>query len=237
MIDTVLFDKDGTLFDFRATWGGWAASFLLDLSSDDPVKAAKMARSVGFDLQDRRFEEDSVLISGTPGDIVRRLLPHVPGVSAAGLVSRMNVMAAAVAQHEAVPLKPLLRDLHGRGLRLGVITNDARAPALAHLGAAGVVPFFDHVIGSDCGFGQKPGPGQILAFLEMTGADPARTVMVGDAPHDMIAARAAGCRRVAVLTGLATRAQLAPMASAVLADISGLPGWLESRSETRIDAA
>lgn len=25
MIDAAIFDKDGTLFDFRATWGGWTA--------------------------------------------------------------------------------------------------------------------------------------------------------------------------------------------------------------------
>ena len=28
MIKGVLFDKDGTLFDFAATWEAWAASFL-----------------------------------------------------------------------------------------------------------------------------------------------------------------------------------------------------------------
>ncbi|WP_138468919.1 HAD family hydrolase [Poseidonocella sp. HB161398] len=237
MIKTVLFDKDGTLFDFRATWGGWAASFLLELSSDDQAKAAQMAESVGFDLRDRSFEEDSVLIGGTPGDIVRQLLPYVPGVSAAGLVSRMNMMAASAPQCEAAPLLPLLAGLRDRGLSLGVITNDARAPAMAHLRAAGIAGLFDGVIGSDCGFGQKPGPGQILAYLEKTGADPSETVMVGDAPHDMMAARAAGCHRVGVLTGPSTRQQLAPLASAVLPDISALPGWLDRMEDARHNAA
>ncbi len=237
MIKTVLFDKDGTLFDFRATWGGWAASFLLELGSGDHAKAAKMAASVGFDLQDRRFEDDSVLIGGTPGDIVRKLLPHVPGVSAAGLVSRMNVMAASAPQREAAPLLPLLSGLRERGLTLGVITNDARAPAMAHLRASGIAHCFDHVIGSDCGFGQKPGPGQLQAFMEMTGTDPSETVMVGDAPHDLMAARAAGCHRVGVLTGMASRQQLAPLASAVLPDISALPDWLDEMQGARTDAA
>lgn len=237
MIKTVLFDKDGTLFDFRATWGGWAASFLVELSSGNIAKAAEMAEAVGFDLQTQKFEDDSVLIAGTPGDIARQLLPFVPGTTPAGLVSRMNVLAASAPQHEAAPLLPLLTELTRRGLTLGVITNDAQAPAMAHLRQVGVAHCFAHVIGSDCGYGQKPGPGQIAAFLELTESCPEETVMVGDAPHDLMAARAAGCHRLGVLTGLATRQQLAPLASAVLPDISFLPDWIDAVAETRTDAA
>jgi len=35
---------------------------------------------------------------------------------------------------------------------------------------------------------------------------------------------------VAVLTGIAGQAELAPHADVVLADISGLAGWIDSRS-------
>jgi phosphoglycolate phosphatase len=51
--------------------------------------------------------------------------------------------------------------------------------------------------------------------------------MVGDSKHDLDAGRAAGMKAVAVLTGIATRADLAPHADVVLADITGLAGWID----------
>jgi phosphoglycolate phosphatase len=53
--------------------------------------------------------------------------------------------------------------------------------------------------------------------------------MVGDSLHDLHAGRAAGMRVAAVLTGLATAAELAPHADVVLRDIGHLPGWLEAQ--------
>jgi phosphoglycolate phosphatase len=50
---------------------------------------------------------------------------------------------------------------------------------------------------------------------------------VGDSRHDLVAGRAAGMRCVGVLTGLADRADLSPLADAVLPDIGHLPGWLD----------
>jgi phosphoglycolate phosphatase len=52
--------------------------------------------------------------------------------------------------------------------------------------------------------------------------------MVGDSLHDLRAARAAGMRAVAVLTGPARAADLAPWADAVLPDIGALAGWLDA---------
>ena len=38
-IKAALFDKDGTLFDFAATWNAWAKATLLDLTNGDAVRA------------------------------------------------------------------------------------------------------------------------------------------------------------------------------------------------------
>jgi len=226
MITTVLFDKDGTLFDFRSVWGDWATGLIGELSGGDADRAAILARALGFDLERSDFMPDSPLMHGTPGDIARSLLPHVPGATPAGLISRMNLRLAGMPQREATPLRPLMELLRARGLRLGVITNDTVSEAREELRRAGILHFFDRVIGADCGYGQKPGPGQINAFLEFSGVAPFQTVMVGDSPQDLVAARAAGVAALGVLTGLTERRQLAPLADAVLPDISQLPEWL-----------
>ncbi len=226
----VLFDKDGTLFDFNATWSAWARTFLDDLAGGDPARAAELGRAIGFDTGLALFSPDSPVIAGTPGEIAEHLLPHLPGANPASLVLRMNVAAAAAPMAPAVPLGPLLGLLKGAGLRIGVATNDAEEPARAHLAAAGVEAAFDFVAGFDSGFGSKPQPGMLHAFAERFALAPAEVVMVGDSRHDLIAARAAGMRPVAVLTGLATEADLAPLAEVVLPDIGHLPGWIGTRA-------
>ena len=120
------------------------------------------------------------------------------------------------------------RGLKARGLRLGLATNDAEAAGRAHLAAHGVGQLFDMVAGFDSGHGAKPGPGMLLAFAGQCGLAPSRVVMVGDSRHDMQAGRAAGMRTVAVLTGIAGRDELAPLADAVLPDIAALDAWIGS---------
>lgn len=225
-IRAIIFDKDGTLFDFEATWGAWARSLLLDLAAGDASRAAALGEAIGYDFAHGRFDPASPVIAGTPGEIADALLPHVPGASPLTLVARMNALAATAPQVEAVPLAPLLAALRTRGLRLGLATNDAEGPARAHLDAAGVLGMFDFVAGFDSGHGAKPGPGQLLAFAEAMGLHPAEVAMVGDSRHDLHAARAARMTAIAVLSGLALAPDLQPFADAVLPDIGHLPDWL-----------
>lgn len=225
MIDGLIFDKDGTLFDFRSSWGGWAAAFLADTATD-AAHALRLGRAIGFDPESRSFAPESPVIAATAADIAAALLPELPGWTQQGLTDRIDEAAARAPMSEAVPLRPLLSGLRGQGLRLGLATNDSEVPARQHLVAHGITDCFDFIAGYDTGHGPKPGPGMCLAFAATLGLDPARVAMVGDSRHDLTAGRAAGMRTVAVLTGIATADQLADLADVVLADIGGLPGWL-----------
>ncbi len=225
----VIFDKDGTLFDFGTTWEAWAAAFLLRAADGDRVRAAALGLQIGYNFDVQSFAKDSVVIAGTPNDIADVLAPHFPGKSQAELVHMLNEEAAHAPQAEAVPLIPYLESLRARDLKLGVATNDGEAPALAHLESAGIVPYFDFIAGSDSGYGGKPAPGQLLGFCAETGVAPDTVVMVGDSLHDLRAGRAAGMRTFGVLTGLATQAELAPFADVVHPDIGHLPAWLDQQ--------
>jgi phosphoglycolate phosphatase len=230
MIRAVVFDKDGTLFDFQRTWSQWTADLLAILAGADAQMAALLGRSVGFDLATLRFEPDSPVIAATPPDIARALLPHLPGRGLEELVDQMNALAAQARQAEVVPLRPLLEGLRDGGITLGLATNDGEAPARAHLSAAGIADLFDFVAGCDSGYGAKPAPGQLAAFVAHSGIPAAASVMVGDSVHDLHAGRAAGMRTVGVLTGLASGATLSPHADCVLPDIGGLPGWIAAQA-------
>jgi len=228
VITGVLFDKDGTLFDFEATWSAWAKAFLLDLSGGDVAKASVLGRALKFDFAACVFDPASPVIAGTPAEIAEYLVPLLPGSTPHGLMTRMNAAAAQAPQAEIVPLIPFLAELKDQGYFLGVATNDGESPARAHLNSAGVMAYVDFVAGSDSGFGAKPQPGQLRAFLDVTGQVASEVVMVGDSRHDLMAARAAGMRSVGVLTGLADRADLEPFADVVFDSIESLPAWLET---------
>ena len=224
----VLFDKDGTLFDFNATWGAWASSFLSEIARGDPVLLAELGAAIGFDPGRRIFDRSSPVIAGTPGEMAECLLPFLPGATPSSLINQMNVSAAEAPQAEAAPLKPLLGRLRARHLKLGVATNDAELPARAHLRTAGVGDLFDFVAGFDSGYGSKPSPGMALAFADQMQLDPRDVVFVGDSRHDLLTGQAAGMITVAVLTGLADEDDLAPLARVVLPDVGALPDWLET---------
>lgn len=225
MIEGLLFDKDGTLFDFRISWGRWAAGFLASVAQDAD-HALRLGRAISFDAASMTFAPDSPVIAGTAAEIAAALAPHMPGRSVRDLTSQIDETAGSAPMSEAVPLRPLLASFRARGLRLGVATNDSEVPARQHLAAHGITDCFDFIAGYDSGHGAKPGPGMCLAFAGTLGLDPARVAMVGDSRHDLQAGRAAGMRTVAVLTGVAPRADLAPLADVVLADIGAIPGWL-----------
>jgi phosphoglycolate phosphatase len=226
MIDGVVFDKDGTLFDFRQSWGVWAAR-LLDQLAQDPSHAAALAAAIGYYPERQDFHPDSPVIAATAEEISAALLPHLQGSSQPELISRINALAQDAVMAPAVPLRPVLGALRDRGLKIGLATNDTEAPARAHLLAHDVLDLFDFVAGYDSGHGPKPGPGMCLAFARKTGIDPARAVMVGDSCHDLIAGRAAGMRCVAVLTGIAKAEELRPYADAVLPNIGALGAWID----------
>jgi phosphoglycolate phosphatase len=230
-IKAILFDKDGTLFGFEASWANWMHGVIGELASGDADLADGLAARLGFDLHTRRFAPDSPVIAGTLTEVAPRIAPLLPRLSVGELVDRLEASAESAAMVPAVPLAPLLKRLLGDGYALGVATNASGPEAAAHLDAAGVSGFFGFVAGCDAGYGAKPAPGQCLAFAAHLGVAPGAVVMVGDSLHDLRAGRAAGMLTVGVLTGLAVGEELTPFADAVLPDIGGLPDWLSARRD------
>ncbi len=227
MIKGVIFDKDGTLFDFNATWGAWTRDMIASEVGGDRVRMAQMADVLGYDLDAGLFNQGSIVIAETVDVVASAMMPLLPDADKAALIERMKEATKHVPQVEPVPLAPVLTQLRGMGLRLGVATNDAEAPARANL--AHVTEQFEMIMGFDSGYGGKPAPGQLLAFCKQTGLAPSECIMVGDSTHDLHAGRAAGMVCVGVLTGPAPDWELAPLADVVMPNIAGLPDWIAAQ--------
>ena len=110
-------------------------------------------------------------------------------------------------------------------------TTDDRDPTERTLAALGVADRIDATVCADDGIAVKPAPDMVLHLCATLGVAPARTAVVGDTAADLRMARAAGAGlTVGVLTGVGGRADLEPLADAVIASVEELQaGRLTSR--------
>ena len=107
--------------------------------------------------------------------------------------------ALAVASKPATGAVELVRELAGRGYRLGILTRNARELAHVTLDAIGIADCFavDDVLGRDEA-APKPDPGGLLKLARAWNVQPSEMVMVGDYQFDLACGRAAGAQTVLV---------------------------------------
>lgn len=91
-----------------------------------------------------------------------------------------------------------LAALRDAGWAMAVCTNKPYAASIAILDALKLSAFFTAVIGGDSTPARKPDPRPLQAAIAALGIDAADAVMIGDGPHDALAAQAAGVRFIGV---------------------------------------
>ena len=243
-IRAILFDKDGTLIDYRATWQAANAAAAADLAAAAGLGAGfadELLRRLGYEPSTGEFAAGSPLLWATTAEIAARWsrAPELEGV--ADVRARVERQFADQAAFPPVPvtdLGALFDRLAARGLRLGVATMDSTASAEATLARLAVRDRIAFLAAADSGFGLKPEPGMVLGFCTALGLAPAEVLVVGDHPADLAMARAAGAGfAVAVLTGGCPTAALQGLADLVLPSIAelearldGWSGWGSARS-------
>ena len=227
----ILFDKDGTFVDFEKTWGTATFEVIRHLSAGDPAAFDRIVDAMHYDVPGRRFRATSPLIAGAPDSYVHLWADALGRANDGAMLDELNRGFADETLRALAPIgRPasVMEALHGRGLKLGLATNDTEASGRAQVAALGLHGFLDFFAGYDSGHGAKPDAGMVLAFARAIGAAPEQIAMVGDSAHDMNAARAAGALAIAVLTGPATRQTLEPLADHVIAGIEDLPALIDT---------
>ena len=222
----ILFDKDGTLLDYAATWMPANRAAAHAAARGDRGLAERLLRAGGYDCETDRMAGNSVLAAGNTIEIAALWREHAPDWDLARLTELLDEIFVEQGQTCAVPvpeLAPVLGRLAGRGLKLGIATSDSLAGIEATLGAFGVLQHFDFLAGYDSGHGAKPEPGMVHAFCAACGLSASEVAVVGDNLHDLAMGRAANAGlAVGVLTGTGEREVLATLADHVLDSIAGL---------------
>jgi phosphoglycolate phosphatase len=229
-IDLVVFDKDGTLIDFHAMWGGWALELgrRLDGATRRPV-AGDVFAAIGFDPVNSRVRAGAPLAVATMGEIgeilaavIRRWCPSV-GAARRAVESAWFVPDPVASATPMADLAALFGRLRDSGRLIAVATTDDRAPTEATLRGLGIRELVSALACGDDGVGVKPDPAMVLALCTALQVTPGRAAVVGDTPADLAMGRSAGVGRViGVLTGVGERAELEPLADAILGSIGEL---------------
>ncbi len=188
----VLFDLDGTLAD----------------SAEDIAASANHVRRA-FDLDPLPLE----VLRGYVGDGIRMLMQRTlerddpVDLDRAIAIWRPHYEEHGLDHTRLYPgIEELLRGAVARGLRLGVVSNKLESLSVMMLEGLGCRPMFSVVVGGDSTRKRKPDPEPLLVAMERLGASPGQTLMVGDSPNDILAARAAGCASCGVLWGIGVEA-------------------------------
>jgi len=202
-IDVVIFDKDGTLIDFHAMWGGWARGLgeRLDATIRRPVSLDVFA-AIGFDPSSGRVSAGAPLaietMAGIEEIVARVLRRYCPSIAAARRATESawsipDPVALAVPLGDLTAIFGRLRD---DGRRIAVVTTDDRGPTDATLRSLGVRNEVGAMVCGDDGFPMKPAPDPVFALCQVFRSEPSRVAVIGDTPADIAMGRTAGAGRV-----------------------------------------
>ena len=225
----ILFDKDGTLLDFDASWGPVNRMVALMAADGDQALADRLLAACGMHPVSGDIVPDSLFASGNTREIAEGMIVAGSPLSLSDLVPRIDDCFAEAAQL-SVPiteLQPLFARLHGRGLRLGIASSDNERSIRVAADRFGITQYVDFVAGYDSGHGAKPEAGMVLGFCAATGLSPAQVAVVGDNNHDLHMGQNAGAGlKIGVLSGTGSRETLTPASDMVLSDITELEAVL-----------
>lgn len=227
----ILFDKDGTLLEYHATWMPANHAVALAMAQGDVETAHYLLRAGGWDADTDRVASGSPLAAGDLEDIAtlwHGLLPDDPERTIASIVAYMDsAFPTNMVPTPVCDLTALLSQLETRNIALGVATADSINGLRLSLAPFDILHRFAFAVGFDSGHGRKPQPGMVHGFCEATGLTPDSVWVIGDNRHDIEMALAAGATGIGVLTGTSSASELrAAGAADVLTSIEKLPDYL-----------
>ncbi|WJW74238.1 HAD-IA family hydrolase [Thiohalobacter sp. IOR34] len=182
----LVFDWDGTLMDSEAQIVGCMQAAICDL-----------------DLEPRSPEQIKDIIGLGLREAVERLYPGQPADFATRMAARYREHWLARPEEAALfpGVEETLRLLREEGFQLAVATGKGRQGLDKVLAATGLDALFHATRCSD-ETRSKPHPQMLRELMQVCGARPGQTLMIGDTEYDMAMARNAGAHPLAVSYGV-----------------------------------
>jgi phosphoglycolate phosphatase len=186
-----LFDVDGTLMDSAADICGAIQTVLANTPRHD-VDIQFVKRYIGYHLI----------------DLFGDLFPEMSNDEIDKLVCDYRTVYPARGHASTTPYPFVKETLAGLPGLKSTATTKGTPTTRAVLEKFGLLPFFDHVQGTD-GFPCKPAPDVIEASLRVFNVRPEDCLLIGDSAPDMEAGRRAGVKICGVRYGYGNQEKMA----------------------------
>jgi phosphoglycolate phosphatase len=224
-ITAILFDKDGTLLDYHATWApvnDLAAGFAAGGDADLKQRLLTLG---GLDPATGHYRAGSLLAAANAREIAAAWIAAGSAYAPSELTAALDrIFTDGVGNAvQVLPLGPYFKRLKALGYKLGIASSDSADAINATAQHFDFADSLDFYAGYDSGYGQKPEPGMVQAFAKAVDCEVASIAVVGDNLHDLVMGRTAGCGvKIGVLTGTSDRATLMSAADFVMDSIADL---------------
>ncbi|MBK5201396.1 MAG: HAD family hydrolase [Spirochaetaceae bacterium] len=229
-LKAILFDKDGTLFDYSRVWFDVLKNsvnyvFELEGRQDEEENKKKFLTLMGLDSNGKTistgaiFSHNKINIfkSGVQLCFSTKMKPTT-------LVRMINeimdhndkCISNQLEKIDFTKQQEFFKDLKSIGYTLGIITVDRRVSLDIFLEDMGIKKYFDYTSCKDDHLPNKPNPKSFLEFCEKFNFEPEEVAFVGDTTIDMkFAKKAKAGLKIGVLWGGYGRTELEPVADKV----------------------
>ncbi|MFK5980115.1 MAG: HAD family hydrolase [Rhizobiaceae bacterium] len=224
-VKAILFDKDGTLIDFHATWDRATYDVFESLAKGDLELIRKLAEVSDLDIKTKAIGRDSILVAHSSAEIGERWAEVLSRKVDQNFLDEVDFLYGKFGQKylTGFPSTPrVLERLVTEAYSLGIATNDSENNATTQMDQLGWRDHFTAILGYDSGYGAKPSPGMVETFAGVAGTAAEEILMVGDSLHDLVAGKSAGALTIGVTTGPAQGADLSGHADAIIDDLDEL---------------
>jgi len=194
MIETILFDLDGTLTDSGLGITKGVQYALGQMGCEVPPRESLFS-FIGPPLH-KSFQKYYAMDEKASVEAVRQFRVYYNGMG-------------GILENEVYPgIRELLRELKQAGKRLMIATSKPQAAAELVMHHFGLDEFVPEIIGGTDDPSRNT-KGKVIAFcLREFGVDPKSAVMVGDREHDILGAAENGIPAIGITWGYGDRAEL-----------------------------
>ncbi len=226
----IIFDKDGTLIDFDAMWGGWVVYLAEQLHQASGLDVREqLSLAMGYDETTKKVLAHGKLAITPMAKLYVLTVEVMQSLGMSSAEAERIVEANWCIPDPVLLAKPftdmreLFFKLHSEGIKIAIATADDRAPTQAMIEAFDIEEYIATMICADDGIPSKPAPDMALTLCQRMQVEPSKVMVVGDTVADLKMARAAGAGlAVGVLSGVSNARDLAPYADVLIESVEEL---------------